>query len=82
MECQLKFDEDYHIGYEDEEDEDVLENFPSTGWNLRAIEVVYHSKLPKEVTLDMMNSFGDTGYHVWVSFDGKFYDAECPKVGS
>ena len=69
------------LGYDNYENieivsEDYLKN-DAERWDIYEIEKTYHSKLPKHVTIDDMNSFGETGYHVWLHFQGKFYDAEC-----
>lgn len=67
----LKFGEGYHTGYANEE------GLPDTGWNLRALEEVYHSPLPEGITLEQLNKQVETGYHVFVECEGRFYDAEC-----
>lgn len=72
----LRFDEGYTTGYEEGDTE--AGQLPDSGWNRRAIEQVYHSPLPVGTTLAHLNAFGETGYHVWVECNGKFYDAECP----
>lgn len=73
-EDELKFGEGYATGYEAGEEDDLKEE----GWNIRGIVETYHSPLPAGVTEELLNTQLETGYHVFVECDGKFYDAECP----
>lgn len=73
-EDELKFGEDYATGYEAGEEDDL----PEEGWNIRGIVNTFHSPLPSGVTEELLNTQLETGYHVFVECDGKFYDAECP----
>ena len=60
--------EDYLKCVDDKTDEEV--------WDIVALREEYHSHVPDGLTTQQLNA-NDTGYHVWLEFQGLFFDSEC-----